>query len=408
MADEREATPDAAAPERDEVREPAGEARPAQAPMPAKTKKRSAFRRRDELGLVILALVLTAIVWTIARGSVIEERPPITGVRVVWERPPGSSVDVAFAEDTPRVDVVLTCSAPDYEEARRKLKADGLRLIPGPVNPNQPERNLTADQDEYDLPFHSSLLGGKSIPLPVGKVYLIETSMARLIPPRLEGPWPGGLRVELLSLEPPTFEVENVRAGLLREPIPVDEPTVDDLRLDEDLGAEGVRWIVPTFRGWTGEAEGRQLDEARAKAVEDFPEIRMKVKVYGGAERVIDHEWRWALSDYDLSTYEWRLGNPTDVGVKVSLLEGTFRGTEAELDFVQQNKGKWHFEIAIFARGDTPRESLLPTTADEVEKEVMGTVRFVTDGDPGFGDVAFIPQGDQDKQVSIMVKRRKN
>ncbi|MDJ0972885.1 MAG: hypothetical protein QNJ98_00320 [Planctomycetota bacterium] len=412
MADERAPTPDEPRPEREDDRtpdrEPAAESRsaPAQAPMPSKPKKRSVFRRRDELGLVILALVLTGIVWTIARGSVVEVRPPITDVLVVWERPPGSPTDVAFAEDAPRITVVMKASVPDYEEAKNSL-AGGLRLRLGPVNPGQPERDLsTSEGDRYELPFHPSLLAAP-LELPRGKVFLVEMGIARIEPPpNLEGPWPGGLRVELVQLEKTSVRVDNVRTGLFSAPVTADEVTVDDLRLNEDLGTSGIRDVVLTFEKYVQGSEDDTVNEARAKAVRDFGELRMRVKVYGGEERVIDHEWRWALSDYDLATWDFRLGNPDEVNIKVRLLEGRFVGTKAELDFVEQNPGKWHFEIAIFGDGKTPRENLLPTTGSEVEQDVPGTIRFVHDGDPGFGDVRFAPKNGND--LTIKVKRKQS
>lgn len=400
---------DAPTPEPTPPSEPAAPAA-SSAPTTAPDEKKG-FRRRDELGLLILALVLTGFTWAIARGSVIKQRPPIEA-KVVYERTAGegdaSALDVAFEPGTDVVSVQLKCSEPEWNTWKQRLQRDGLPLRIGAITSTQ--RDISADDgDGYLLPFDERLLDGRVIPLPRGQVIRVEHAVVEVALPKLPTVELEalGIRAKVISIKPNTFPMENVRANLFDEELQPDPIRVGDLRLEEPLGAE--RQVVATFKNWLA-AAGDDTDAAkaaRAKAMKDFPSVIVTVQISGGEQREVKNVWRWGLTPSDPEDYTFRLKEEKPVGVTGQFMTGQLSGTATQLDAItsEEGKGRWFFQISFFkdARDKFPP----PGSTEEVPVEAI--IRLVHDGDPMFDGVRFVPLKDDETDqtnVQVIVSRK--
>lgn len=335
--------------------EPAPES-PGAAP-PSAPPRRAAFRRRDELGLLLLALVFTGFVWAIARQSVVETRPPIENVKVIYQRATddaaGGNLDVVFNETDPRVSVVLTCSEPEYATWKQKLQADGLVFRVGTLDAETPDRAIDAGAgDHYLLPFDETLLAGRSIPLPGGKVLRVERAIVPVKKPALPQKQldERGIRAEILKVFPATFQLEQVRANLFSgtSGITPDPITIDQLRLDEDIGAE--RQVIASFERWiNAKDESGRVDSARKAASDGFPTVTITVRITGGAERKIKNRWVWGLSTDDLDSWSFDVLSAGNAVISAGFLEHTLTGTAAQLDALAGDRlGEWTWQIQLF------------------------------------------------------------
>jgi hypothetical protein len=310
---------------------------------------------RQDAGLLLLAAVLTAIVWLSVRDTVQKVRV-IRGVeiRLVVEPDQAPRIDAVLSDPTVRLDLTLNCTPREEREALQALADNGYAvdwLVRGEPPAGSEERPLGTAQDRIQWPFPVRLFpDGVEPPGPPGSVFRLSRKAMSVAPPATLPPTAElqalGLEAEI-TIEPGTFEVVGPRdlleGDLVPDPIDLAEVVKDPQRVGTPLR------IPLTFDGWrTAGAQRSTRSTYRARIVASLPKISALVVLKPVAEREILNDLVIALDP----AYQVEITDKPKAGVQPtvkSALSGRLSGRAEDLDRLarEAGTGSWFWALRL-------------------------------------------------------------
>jgi len=318
---------------------------------------------RQDAGLLLLAAVLTAIVWLSVRDTVVKERSiRNVEVRLVVDRDQATQIDAMLEDPYLRLDLTLHCTPREEQEALRALADNGHAvdvLVRGEPPPGIEERELGASpHDRIQWPFPERLFGVTGPPVwPKGTVFRLTRKSLDVVQPETI---PAAAELQALGLEaeitiePQTFEVvgprELLEETLVADPIDLGEAVQDAQRI-------GTPLRVPlTFEAWRARGARRNARQVyRSRIVAGLPKVSALVVLKPVAEREILNDLVIALDP----AYEVEITDKPKAGVQPtvkSALSGRLSGRAADLDRLakEAGTGSWFWALRLLDPAGLP------------------------------------------------------
>ena len=373
--------------------------RPMPTPEPTGWSLTRFFKR--EWSLLLLAAILTAIVWDTMRSDVtVSEQVwlplEIPADRTVLFDRPSDGVELAF--DCPRSKL-------------RTIKGDQggtksrLRLVVGEP-PTRGFRLLNDRQDKIEIPFPAEYLQGGKHPLvdalgPNGWVYRLTPTDVTIVKPPLTRKSLSRLAEEnieaLISVTSRTITLDAPPGGTESTIVP------DAIDITPYLEAEGPfdgeHGPIPlTFDQWTNDVDKTDAIRVWRKQVELPTDMGAKLTLRKRIRKGVTNEVVFLVPE--AYRYEFNFDSMPNRPPATSKYTGQLTGRTDVLDRLAQPDGlsKWYWGIRVV----DVRE--LPQDASEGEKTVRATIEWVALHEFQNLGVRFAP--DEDYDFSLKVERR--
>ncbi len=330
---------------------------------------------RQDGGLLLLASVLTVIVWSSVHDAVVKERSiPNVEVRLRVSDEDATRLGAQLRKPGERMDLKLYCSQREYMEALQRIADNGHVieiLVRGEPQGGRPERGLGEQGEDRILwPFPERLFGDAGPNrMPEGRVFRLARRDVRVLPP---GTRPStqelaqrGLRAEV-QVAPPSLDLlgpsEVIGTEIEPDALDLDAASNDPAQLGIPL-RRGL-----TFRTWARTPEDLSMRAYRNRLLIGFPEAVATVILRPVAQREIQNDLVVLLDP----VYEVIVQDKQKAGILPTerlLCKGVLSGRTADLDRLERSaaQGSWFYGLRLVDHEDLP-DVVNGTPGDEVTK----------------------------------------
>lgn len=413
--------PQVEAAERAPEKPPAAPARRPAAQRPGGGSERRGFftKLRAEWSLLVLAALLTGVVWYLARENVLGDYKigPFDILTTQAEQDPEISVALKDAQVT----ILLHCSKQTMLELKERVEVNGGLEFEVGERPAGDERVIdTKHGDHFVYPFSDHYVRSAEMKLPQGRVVRRELQTIPVVEPKLpvEELEKGGLTVAILGISPaqlkqivPKSMFEDNRIEIVPDPL-----TLDDLGIDatDFTFNEPIRSVPLSFEVWRkGRSEtGRRERGQLLKKLEQG--IRAQVRITRTAERALLHSYVIMVKPEVLQTYAIEPasqildeGDRTGFSPLSKSFTGIIQGTSTDLAKLGDTslEGEWHWGI-VFDKETQLKIQNAMNTSDQDKFDVKGSLRLILTGKLRGLPLTFVPEeGQGENELEFTFKR---
>ncbi len=375
--------------------------RPAPEPRPSRWSLSRFFGR--EWSLLLLAAILTAIVWDTMRNEVMERETvsmPLVLPKehvVLFDRPV-NEIELAF--DCPKSKLRAIRKNLAHEEGRPRLAVGGL--------PTSGSRPLSDGMDRIVIPFEERFLQGQKAPtiesLRIsGWVYrLVPTAVTFESPaytPESEALLKERNLEATIRISPQTETIDAPQNGMdatiAPDPIDIRPFLASSATVANDLGP-----ISLTFLNWR-EATGRGPAIQTWRSQVNLPDnLTATLTLRKRIRKAIVNDVVFMIPD--AGRYEFNLDSLPKRPQATTKYEGQLTGAKDVLDTLVSAKGlkTWYWGIRL---SDL---SKLPQSTSDGEKAILAFIEWVPLPEAQNKDVAFAPGDPTDREFMLKIKRR--
>lgn len=330
---------------------------------------------REDAGLLVLAVVLTLLVWSAVHDSVVKERLiPNVEIELRIADEDAGRLGAQLTRPGERLDLKLLCSQREFHEAWQRVADAGYRiqiLVRGEPQGTRAERSLgELGQDRILWPFPERLFGDAGPNrMPEGRVFRLARREVRL---RLPPTRPTAQELAQRGLEA-EVRVEPAALDLLGPPEVIGaeiEPDAIDL---EAATEDPEQFSIPlrralSFRTWARAPEDPGTRAYRTRLLGSFPEAVATIVLRQVEEREVQNDLVVLLDP----SYEVLVQDKQKAGVLPTerlLCKGVLRGRTSALDRLEQGarQGSWFFGLRLVDSEGLP-DIVNGTPGDEITK----------------------------------------
>jgi hypothetical protein len=363
----------------------------------------------QEWGLLVLAVVLTVIIWDVTSKQVIKPHT-IEGVEVVLRLRPGDEDRIgAVLDEAPTlVDVSIRTSARRRDEVVEALHRDGRLVLELLVNPNvNAESRPINATDRWLWPFddHETIDARAPLPTRTGRVFRLRGMrqgpilMPDTIPPRAQLEAEHGITVRM-DLSQATYSDLLAPGSVLGEGLRPDPIDLTEI-LAQDALPEGNWPARLSFSQWR-EAPGDAPQRAYRRGLR-LPEVTATLAFDRLVKKSIENKLVVLL---DPDRYEWVTPEVARPAMTYLVFTGDLLGPKRAIERLEKSLEDWCWGVRVRPRSDRPLPEK-PTDGGETDfTTVDAEVVFMRVGEAfEFAKVTFERKPGQDS-FDLSVRRR--